>query len=131
MPAALQPSQEVEKQREEELQRARRLKEEVEKQKEEARRKKARAEVGMVCNPQCLGVCEAPALCLLHCVRLRCPYHPVAACMLVCVHVGPIPGWQELAAERRRLEHEARVQAEEEARAATEERVRSASSDPL
>ena len=30
---------------------------------------------------------------------------------------------QELAAERRRLEHEARVQAEEEARRATEEKV--------
>ena len=38
-------AQKVEKQREEELQRARRVKEEVERQKEEARKKKARAEV--------------------------------------------------------------------------------------
>ncbi len=85
------------------------MKDEVEKQKEEARKKKARAEVWIVAP-----VITSQRYCVLH----------------ACMHDAPSslctprrPG-QALAAERRRLEHEARVQAEEEARLATEERVR-------
>ena len=102
-------AQEAERQREEELARARKVKEEVERQKEEARKKKARAEVRHVLcgRSRRLAVVTIVSSLSFDCNR------PV---------MSQLCG-QLLAAERRRLEHEARIKAEEEARAATEEKV--------